>query len=99
MGDYIGHKALQFVLANFEGNVALKTNTAADYITDFTVSIKQTPKFKDGTTQFVYIKITQDLFMQALNEDRNRANRADAVAKKVLPTVAGTRQRKNTEKN
>ena len=75
--DYIGHKALSMVqkLINPSLGVELKKDEKHDYIANYEVSIKETEKFKEGKEKFVYIKITQDVYMQALREELKRQSR------------------------
>merc|ERR1712066_587997 len=79
--DYIGHKSLTLVGNLFKPTlgVEMKKEEKHDYIANYKVSIKETDKFKEGKEKFVYIKITQDVYLQALKEEMKRQNRQKAV--------------------
>merc|ERR1712071_292261 len=81
--DYIGHKALQYVLMHTENSLSEAHRMDSDYIADFIVAIKETPQFKQGNERFVFIKITQDLFLQAYRETKKRGEREATVVNKI----------------
>jgi len=87
--DYIGHKSLTLVSKLFTPalGVELKKDEKHDYIANYKVSIKETDKFKEGKEKFVYIKITQDVYLQALREELKRQQRKTVVVGALKPDV------------
>jgi len=98
--DFFGHKSLTLVSSlfpalkpatganvTFAPSVQAKKDSSHDYIANYEVSVKETEKFKDGKEKFVYIKITQDVYMQALREEMMRQNRKTTVVGALMETA------------
>ena len=103
--DFFGHKSLTLVSAllqppkgshvTFAPSVQAKKDSSHDFITNYEVSIKETEKFKDGKEKFVYIKITQDVYMEALREEMKRQNRKETVVGALVPVLTETARKRN----